>query len=61
MTWAGYDDNSNIELKLGGEVKNVWANTVSYIQQDSKNNWYEMPENVVGLPLNAINGQTTNE
>lgn len=29
MTWAGYDDNSNIELKLGGEVKNVWANTVS--------------------------------
>ena len=61
MTWAGYDDNSNIELKLGGEVKNVWANTVSYIQKDSKNNWYEMPENVVGLPLNAINGQTTND
>ena len=61
MTWAGYDDNSNIELKLGGEVKNVWANTVSYIQNDSKNNWYEMPENVVGLPLNAINGQTTND
>ena len=61
MTWAGYDDNSNIELKLGGEVKNVWANTISYIQKDSKNNWYEMPENVVGLPLNAINGQTTND
>ena len=54
LMWSGYDDNSNIELKLGNEVKNTWANVVSYIQENDQDSWYQMPTNVVGMPLNAI-------
>ena len=57
LMWSGYDDNSNIELKLGNEVKNTWANVVSYIQENDQDSWYQMPTNVVGMPLNAISGK----
>lgn len=57
LMWSGYDDNSNIELKLGNEVKNTWANVVSYIQENAQDSWYQMPTNVVGMPLNAISGK----
>lgn len=57
LMWSGYDDNSNIELKVGNEVKNTWANVVSYIQENEQDTWYQMPTNVVGMPLNAISGK----
>ncbi len=59
--WTGYDDNSNIELKVGNEVKNIWANVVTHLQSDEKNSWYEMPNNVIGLPLDSISGKPTND
>ncbi len=61
LMWSGYDDNSNIELKLGNEVKNTWANVVSYIQENDNNSWYQMPTNVVGMPLNAISGKPSSD
>ena len=61
IMWAGYDDNSNIALKVGMEVKNAWANLVSYIQDDEKNSWYEIPNNVVGLMLNSITGKPSSD
>lgn len=57
LMWSGYDDNSNIDIKLGNEVKNTWANVVSYIQENDQDSWYQMPTNVVGMPLNAISGK----
>lgn len=57
LMWSGYDNNSNIDLKLGNEVKNTWANVVSYIQENDQDSWYQMPTNVVGMPLNAISGK----
>ena len=61
VIWTGYDDNSNIELKVGNEVKNVWANVVTYLQNDENNSWYDMPNNVIGLPLDSISGKPTND
>ena len=61
VIWTGYDDNSNIELKVGNEVKNIWANVVTHLQSDEKNSWYEMPNNVIGLPLDSISGKPTND
>ena len=61
VIWTGYDDNSNIELKVGNEVKNIWANVVTHLQSDEKNSWYEMPKNVIGLPLDSISGKPTND
>lgn len=61
VIWTGYDDNSNIELKVGNEVKNIWANVVTHLQSDQNNSWYEMPNNVIGLPLDSISGKPTND
>lgn len=61
IMWAGYDDNSNIALKVGMEVKNAWANLVSYIQDDEENSWYDIPNNVVGLMLNSITGKPSSD
>lgn len=59
MVWNGYDDNSQLEVKDGTISKNIWVDTVEGLNIDKE--WYEMPNNVVGVPLNAITGEVTNE
>ena len=55
--WTGFDDNrliSNNETSFG---KTIWARTVeSYLDTNHYNEWYETPENIVGVSLNPING-----
>ena len=59
ITWTGYDNNSNIAISVGADAKNAWADTVEEIS-NKENSWYEKPANVIGVPLNAINGKATN-
>ncbi len=59
MVWNGYDDNSELEVKDGTISKNIWVDTVEGLNIDKE--WYEMPNNVVGVPLNAITGEVTDE
>lgn len=61
IMWTGYDDNANIELNVGTNSKNIWANIIDYSAQKHKteNSWYTLPNNVVGLPLDAITGLPT--
>lgn len=59
MVWNGYDDNSELEVKDGTISKNIWVDTVEGLNIDKE--WYEMPNNVVGIPLNAITGEVTND
>ena len=61
MIWMGYDDNSNISTKLSGNVKNIWADTMESLLQDKESNWYSTPDNVIGVILNAITGEPTND
>lgn len=63
VTWTGYDENDNIAISVGADSKNIWADTIEEISKDSdvNNSWYEKPTNVVGIPLNAIDGTATND
>ena len=59
LTWNGYDDNREMEVKDGSISKNIWVDTVENLSIDKK--WYDMPNNVVGIPLNAITGEVTED
>ncbi len=59
MVWNGYDDNRDLQVKDGTISKNIWAETMNQI--DINANWYETPNNVVGVPLNAITGEQTDD
>ena len=62
IVWLGYDDNREFNNNYGYITKNIWADTMEEIQQESSNNWYKTPENVVGIILDAVTGEiTTNE
>ena len=59
VMWTGYDDNSNLEVSVGANAKNIFANTMNKINDD--NSWYHTPNNVVGLLLNTIDGTPTSD
>ena len=59
LVWNGYDDNREMVVNDGSISKNIWVDTVENI--DVAKEWYDMPKNVVGLPLNAITGEQEND
>ena len=55
--WTGYDDNRLIASDETSFGKTIWARTVeTYLDINHYNEWYETPENIVGISLNPING-----
>ena len=56
LVWNGYDNNNVIDNSLGNISKNIWVNTVENLLKNTEPKWYEKPDNVVGVPLNAITG-----
>ena len=62
IMWAGYDKNEKgNNSKIRSSIKKTWAGTIESVLKDVDTTWYETPENVVALPLNAVNGKPTNE
>ncbi len=61
LVWNGYDDNTEVQIKDNTISKNIWVDTVETILKDKESNWYETPNNVVGVPLNAITGEETKD
>ncbi len=59
LTWNGYDDNKEMEVKDGSISKNIWVDTIENINVEKK--WFDLPNNVVGIPLDAITGKETND
>ncbi len=55
LIWMGYDNNKLITSDAGIKSKNIWIDTMEAIK-DNTNNWYQKPENVVGVLLNAVDG-----
>ena len=55
--WMGYDDNSETEVKDGTIMKNIWADIIEDYLKDKDNNWYEQPDNVVGVIVDPISGE----
>jgi len=56
MVWTGNDDNSEIATGYSKVTKNIWADTIENCLSDKEEIWYEIPNNVVGIPLNPITG-----
>ncbi len=61
LTWVGKDDNSSLDANDSYISKNIWADTVEDILKNSEERWYETPENVVGVILDAVSGKPTND
>lgn len=60
--WSGYDNNSTIASLESSGIKNMWVDTMEDYLIDKENNWYEIPENVVGVLVDPISGKiTTND
>jgi len=60
--WVGYDDNKSLSVSDYKYSRNIWVDTMENYLKDKEDNWYEMPNNVVGVLVNPITGKpATNE
>ncbi|MEG0994656.1 MAG: PBP1A family penicillin-binding protein [Bacilli bacterium] len=59
--WIGYDDNKVIEANEYKYSKNIWLELMEGYLKDKKNNWYEKPNNVVGVLVEPISGKPLTE
>ena len=59
--WNGYDDNRELSSEDNGHHKNIWINTMKSYFKDVETNWYEKPENVVGVLVNPITGKLASD
>lgn len=58
IVWMGYDDNEAVSTNTSYAVKNIWADTMEDYFSDKETSWYEQPDNVVALILDAVTGET---
>lgn len=59
--WMGYDDNRGTEVSTGSVMKNLWIDTIENYLKDKEDNWYETPNNVIGVLVNPITGNLATE
>ena len=59
--WNGYDDNRNIEKGNSGFHKDIWIDAMEEYLKDKDNEWYQIPNNVVGCLVNPITGEIAKE
>lgn len=55
--WCGYDDNRNILDNDYKYTKDIWINSMESFLEDKENNWYNIPDNVVGILVDPITGK----
>lgn len=61
LIWIGYDDNKKLENKDFKYSKKIFANAIETYLKDKEDNWYELPNNVVGVITNPITGTLAND
>ncbi len=61
LVWLGYDNNKEFTKGYSAVGKNIWADTMEEIQKEIKDNWYKTPNDVVGIILDAVTGELTND
>lgn len=59
--WSGFDDNRESAISDGKAIKFIWADIAEAYMQDKDNEWYTLPNNVVGVLVDPITGQLANE
>lgn len=55
--WSGYDDNREISSSDSYNNKMMWADIIESYLKDKEDNWYEMPNNVVGVLTDTQTGK----
>ena len=57
LIWSGNDMNGKVDSVYSKKIKDIWCDTVEFALKDTETSWYEMSDNIVALPLNAITGK----
>ena len=55
--WTGYDDNSESPSEDSSISKDIWFNTMEGCMQGKDDAWYSIPNNVVGVLVDPIDGE----
>lgn len=55
--WTGYDDNSPTPSTDRAISQNIWLETIEGCLQNKEDNWYETPNNVVGVLVDPVSGE----
>lgn len=58
MVWAGNDMNKNVNSVYSKKIKNIWCDTIEEYLKDKETSWYEPSDNIIGIPLDAVSGDT---
>ena len=58
--WTGYDDNKTVNNTDSSNIKNTWVDIMESYLKDKEDNWYETPNNVVGIAIDPISGNVAN-
>ena len=62
LTWVGNDDGSEVSSTKSFISKNIFADTIEYVNIDENNDsWYKTPENIIAIPLDATTGEQTTD
>ena len=55
--WSGYDNNDDSDVNNGKELRHMWKDIVEEYLKDENNEWYKIPDNVVGVLVDPISGK----
>ena len=58
MVWAGNDMNKSVNSVYSKKIKNIWCDTIEEYLRDKETSWYEPSDNIIGIPLDAVSGDT---
>lgn len=58
LVWAGNDMNENVDSSYSKKIKNIWCDTVEGYLSGRGNSWYEASDNIIGIPLDAVSGES---
>ena len=58
MVWAGNDMNKSVNSVYSKKIKNIWCDTIEEYLKDKECSWYEPSDNIIGIPLDAVSGDT---
>jgi len=59
--WTGYDDNSESPSEDSSISKDIWFNTMEGCMSGKEDMWYEIPNNVVGVLVDPIDGELASD
>lgn len=58
MVWAGNDLNGDVDSSYSKKIKNIWCDTIESYLNDKETSWYIPSDNIIGIPLDAVTGDT---